>query len=104
MLAIKLKRIGKKKQASYRVVVAEKRSKIGGKYVEDLGWSNPHSDKFNIDAERAKYWMQNGAQPTDTVFNLLVKAGAVSGPKKPKGKAQGEAKKEGVAAPAPAAS
>ncbi|MBI5147994.1 MAG: 30S ribosomal protein S16 [Parcubacteria group bacterium] len=91
MLAIKLKRIGKKKQASYRVVVAEKRSKAGGKYVEDLGWNNPHSDKFNVNAERAKYWLQNGAQPTDSVFNLLVKAGAVSGPKKPKGKAKKEA-------------
>jgi small subunit ribosomal protein S16 len=82
MLAIKLKRIGKKHQASFRIIVAEKRSKLQGRYVEDLGWWNPHSDKFEIKKERADYWVKNGAQPTDSVFNLLVDAGVIAGPKK----------------------
>ena len=48
MLAIKLKRIGKKHQPSYRIVVAEKRSKLNGRYVEDLGWLNPGANELNI--------------------------------------------------------
>ncbi|KKU15354.1 30S ribosomal protein S16 [Candidatus Wolfebacteria bacterium RIFCSPLOWO2_01_FULL_45_19] len=72
MLAIKLKRIGKKHQAAYRVVVAEKRSKLGGRYVEDLGWFNPHTDEMLINKERAAYWIKNGAQPTDRVLRLLT--------------------------------
>lgn len=83
MLAIKLKRIGKKHQASFRIIVAEKRSKLQGRYVEDLGWWNPHVDKFEIKKERAGYWIKTGAQPTDSVFNLLVSAGVTAGPKKP---------------------
>lgn len=74
MIAIKLKRIGKKKQASYRLVVAEKRSKLQGRYVEDLGWFNPHSDKFGLDAERIKYWLSQGAQPTESVAALFKRA------------------------------
>lgn len=74
MLAIKLKRIGKKKQASYRIVVAEKRSKLGGRYVEDLGWFNPRSDQFNLNADRIKYWMSQGAQPTQSMAALFKRA------------------------------
>ncbi len=83
MLAIKLKRIGKKHQASFRVIVAEKRSKMQGRYVEDLGWLNPRSKEFNIKKERALYWLKNGAQPTDTVYNLLIKSKIMSGLKRP---------------------
>lgn len=83
MLAIKFKRIGKKGQASFRIIVAEKRSKLGGRYVEDLGWTNPRSDEFKINNERAEHWLKVGAQPTDAVYNLLVKSGAVKGKKKP---------------------
>ena len=82
MLAIKLKRIGKKHQASFRIIVSEKRSKIDGRYVEDLGWLNPRSDELNVNKERAEYWLKNGAQPTDTVYNLLVKIGLIKGPKR----------------------
>jgi len=82
MLAIKFNRIGKKHQPSYRIVVAEKRSKMGGKFVEDLGWYNPTSKEFKVNKERAEYRLKTGAQPTDTVYNLLVKAGVVSGPKR----------------------
>jgi len=73
MLAIKLKRIGKKHQASYRVLISEKRSKLDGKYIEDIGWFNPHTDELKIDSERVKYWLGVGAQPTLRVKNLLKK-------------------------------
>jgi len=81
MLAIKLKRVGKKKQASFRIIVAEKRRKVFGKFVEDLGFWNPRTDQFKVNKERASYWLKVGAQPTDTVHNLLVKAGVLNKPK-----------------------
>ena len=73
MLAIKLKRIGKKHQASFRIIVAEKRSKVNGRFVEDLGWYNPHTNKSKINMERVNYWIKNGAQPTSSIKNLLKK-------------------------------
>lgn len=83
MLAIKLKRIGKKHQPAYRVIVDEKRHKVSGKFVEDIGFWNPRTDQYNIKQERAQYWIKNGAQPTPTVHNLLVKSGTVKGHKIP---------------------
>jgi small subunit ribosomal protein S16 len=73
MLAIKLKRIGKKHQASFRVIVAEKRSKVNGRFVEDLGWYNPHTNKSKIDMGRVSHWVKNGAQPTPSLKNILKK-------------------------------
>jgi small subunit ribosomal protein S16 len=84
MLAIKLKRIGKKHQASFRLIISERRSKVGGRYVEDLGWLNPITKEYNIKKDRVEYWLKNGAQPTDTVYNLLVKSSVIGGPKRPK--------------------
>lgn len=81
MLAIKLKRIGKKHQASFRVVVMEKRSKLQGRFIEDLGWANPRTNERQVDATRATHWLKVGAQPTATAWNLLVKAGIVRGKK-----------------------
>ena len=81
MLALKLQRIGKKHQPSYRVVVAEKRSKLGAPPVEDLGSYNPFTKKVTLAKERIAYWLKAGAQPTVTVHNLLVKEGVVAGPK-----------------------
>lgn len=83
MLAIKFKRIGKKHQASFRLIVTEKRSKLQGRYIDDLGWFNPHNSQFNINKERASYWLKNGAQPTDSIHNLLVRALIIKGPKRP---------------------
>ncbi len=77
MLAIKLKRVGKKKQASFRIVVKERRSKMQGKSNEDLGWFNPHTNEVKIDGEAALAWMKKGAQPTDSVHNLLVRQGVI---------------------------
>ncbi|AKM78067.1 MAG: 30S ribosomal protein S16 [Candidatus Wolfebacteria bacterium GW2011_GWE1_48_7] len=82
MLAIKLNRIGKKHQPTFRIVVAEKRSKMGGKYVEDLGFWNPRDKAHSVNKERAAYWISVGAQPTDTVHNIFVKDGVIKGKKK----------------------
>lgn len=82
MLAIKLNRIGKKHQPTFRIVVAEKRSKMGGKYVEDLGFWNPRDKAHSVNKERAAYWLSVGAQPTDTVHNILVKDQVIKGKKK----------------------
>jgi small subunit ribosomal protein S16 len=81
MLAIKLQRIGKKHQPSFRVVVAEKRSKLGGPPVEQLGTYDPRTKIVMVEKERVEYWLKVGAKPTPTVHNLLVKTGAISGPK-----------------------
>ena len=75
MLALKLRRIGKKGQAAYRLIVGEKRTKLSGNQLEDLGWYNPHSKEGVFDAERVKYWASKGAQPTDTVKVILAKKG-----------------------------
>ncbi|MEK7089375.1 MAG: 30S ribosomal protein S16 [Patescibacteria group bacterium] len=77
MLAIKLKRIGKKGQATFRVVVNERRSKMQGKFNDDLGWYNPHTNEVKLDAVKANEWIKKGAQPTDSVHNLLVRTGAI---------------------------
>ncbi len=82
MLAIKLRRIGKKHQAAFRIIVSEKRSKVDGRYTDNIGWLNPNSKEFNIKKEKAQYWLKNGAQPTDTVYNLFIKAGIIEGRKK----------------------
>ena len=81
MLAIKLKRIGKKHQPSYRIVVAEKRSKMLAPPVEDLGAYNPRTKKTAMDKTRASYWLGVGAQPTVSIHNLLVKEGVINAPK-----------------------
>lgn len=103
MISIKLRPVGKKKQITYRVVVLPKKSKLVGKYIDDLGWYNPHTDKFVINVEKAKEWIKNGAQPTATVHNLLVDAKAVEGAKIPlqkKSKKQKEQPASAEAAPA----
>jgi small subunit ribosomal protein S16 len=59
----------------------ERRSKLLGRYVEDLGWYNPILHSFGLSRERVAYWLGVGAQPTDTVRNLFVKTGLMPGPK-----------------------
>lgn len=83
MLSIKLQRIGKKHQPSYRVVVAQARSKMAAPPVEDLGSFNPFSKAFSVKKDRVEYWMGKGAKPTVTAHNLLVKAGAIKAAKTP---------------------
>jgi small subunit ribosomal protein S16 len=81
MLAIKLQRVGRKHQPSYRLVVAEKRSKMAGPPVEDLGSYSSATKQIALNKERVAYWLGIGAQPTVTAHNLLVKEGVVKGPK-----------------------
>lgn len=81
MLAIKLQRIGKKHQPSYRLIVQEKREKLNGRSVEDLGWYNPLLKKYEFKKERVEHWIKIGAKPTDTVHNLLITAQIISGKK-----------------------
>lgn len=70
---IRLKRVGKKKQPYYRVVVADARSPRDGRFIEEIGTYNPHTDPstFKVDADKVKDWIAKGAQPTDTVKKLL---------------------------------
>ncbi|MEN9341862.1 MAG: hypothetical protein RIQ54_118 [Candidatus Parcubacteria bacterium] len=83
MLAIKLQRIGKKHQPSYRIVVANKRSKMVAPPVDDLGSYNTTTKSFTVDAKRVSDWMRKGARPTPTVFNLFVSHKIVDAPKMP---------------------
>ena len=72
MLAIRLMRMGAKKAPSYRVVVKEKLSKRDGAYLENVGFHNPRNEREDrLNMERVNYWMERGAQPTDTVRQLI---------------------------------
>ena len=75
MLRIKLSRVGKKNQPSYRIVVTEQRDKRDGKYIEQVGFYNPSSTPKDIRFEKDLYqqWLAKGAQPTDTVASLYKK-------------------------------
>jgi small subunit ribosomal protein S16 len=79
MLRIRLSRTGKKKQASYRVVVADIEAKRDGRVVERIGYYNPRSEplEYRIQEDRALYWLSVGAQPTDAVFRLLENQGTI---------------------------
>jgi small subunit ribosomal protein S16 len=74
---IRLTRVGAKKQPSYRVVVADARSARDSRAIETLGHYNPRSEpiEFNVDAEKAKAWLAQGAQPSETVVRLFKRAG-----------------------------
>ena len=75
MVKIRLRRMGAKKAPFYRVVVADSRFARDGRFIEEIGTYNPVAKpaEVNIDAEAAKKWIANGAQPTDTVKALLKK-------------------------------
>ena len=70
---MRLRRMGAKKAPTYRVIVADSRSPRDGRFIEEIGYFNPRSDELKIDAEKAKKWISNGAQPTETVKALLKK-------------------------------
>ena len=75
---MRLRRLGAKKAPFYRVIVADSRSPRDGRFIEEIGYYNPLTNpaEIKIDAEKAKKWIANGAQPTDTVKALLKKAEA----------------------------
>ncbi|MCR6515346.1 MAG: 30S ribosomal protein S16 [Clostridium sp.] len=74
---IRLRRMGAKKAPFYRVVVADSRSPRDGRFIEEVGYYNPVSEpvQIKIDEEKVNKWMSNGAQPTDVVKKLFVRAG-----------------------------
>ena len=76
---IRLRRMGAKKAPFYRVVVADSRFPRDGRFIEEIGYYDPTKEPavVKIDAEKAKQWLDNGAQPTDTVKALLKKNGAL---------------------------
>jgi small subunit ribosomal protein S16 len=77
LLKIRLARVGKKKQPSYRVVVADARKPRDGAYVEIIGHYNPRTEPttFEVDEDKARDWLSKGAQPTDRVQKLLAGRG-----------------------------
>ena len=79
MVKIRLRRMGAKKNPFYRIVVADSHNARDGRIVEEIGTYNPLTTpvEIKVNAERAKYWVANGAQPTDTVKALLKKAEAI---------------------------
>ncbi|MCT4594867.1 MAG: 30S ribosomal protein S16 [Anaeromicrobium sp.] len=76
---IRLKRMGAKKKPFYRVVVADSRSPRDGRFIEEIGYYNPVSEpaEVKINDEKAVKWLNNGAQPTDTVKDLFKKYGVM---------------------------
>jgi small subunit ribosomal protein S16 len=74
---IRLKRVGAKNAPVYRIVVADARSPRDGKFIEEIGTYQPlkSTDNFNINLDRAKYWVSKGAQPSETVASFIKKAG-----------------------------
>ena len=76
---MRLRRMGAKKAPFYRVVVADERSPRDGKCIDEIGYYNPLTNPadIKIDAEKAQKWLENGAQPTETVKSLLKKSGIV---------------------------
>lgn len=75
MVKMRLKRMGMKKKPFYRVVVADERSPRDGRFIEEIGYYDPTKEPsvVKIDADKAKQWLANGAQATDTVRVLLKK-------------------------------
>ena len=77
MVKIRLRRMGAKKAPFYRIVVADSRYPRDGRFIEEIGTYDPTKEPsvVSIDSEKAKQWIANGAQPTDTVRVLLKKSG-----------------------------
>ena len=76
---IRLRRMGAKKNPFYRIVVADSRFPRDGRFIEEIGYYNPMEEPrvVKVDAEKAKKWIENGAQPTDTVRDLFKKHGII---------------------------
>lgn len=74
MLKLRLKRVGRKRAPSYRLVIMENSARRDGRPVEEVGYYNPISKQYKFDSIKIKKWLDCGAQPTKTVFYLLKKA------------------------------
>ena len=76
---IRLRRMGAKKAPHYRIVVADSRYPRDGRFIEEVGYYNPMTNpaEIKVDAEKAQKWLDNGAQPTETVKSILTKSGII---------------------------
>ena len=84
MLTLRFQRVGKKHDTTFRVVAVDSRfSSKSGKVKEVLGWWDPRQDKFELKKERIEYWLKNGAQVSDSCYNLLIRAKIIEGKKRP---------------------
>jgi small subunit ribosomal protein S16 len=80
VVKIRLKRIGAKKAPHYRLVVTDSRNRRDGKPIEEVGYYNPRSKELKVNKEAIEQWIKDGAQPSETVQNLLRKAAAEAVP------------------------
>jgi small subunit ribosomal protein S16 len=102
MLVIRYFRIGKKNQPYFKIVVTDQRMPIrGGRFVEEVGFADPVKKKRTLKADRIKYWISKGAQPSDSIYNLLVSEKIIEGKKRDvhKKKKLTEEEKKAAAAP-----
>jgi small subunit ribosomal protein S16 len=102
MVVIRLSRVGKKNHPTFRIIASDKRKDTVGTYLELLGHYDPHATptKIELNAERVKHWLSVGAQPSDSVHNLLVEKGIISAPKKVIAKAPAKPAEATAAEPA----
>lgn len=82
MVRIRLRRVGAKKQPSYRIVVSDQRSPRDGRFIEQIGHFNPRTDPETVvvDEERARFWLQRGAQPSEPVNRIFKRMGISAKP------------------------
>jgi small subunit ribosomal protein S16 len=102
MLVIRFFRVGKKNQPSFKIIVTDKKNPPrGGKFVEEVGFWNPLTKEKALKGERIKYWLSVGAQPSESVYNLLISEKIIEGKKIPvhKKKKEKEEKAEKKAEP-----
>ena len=88
MVKIRLTRMGDKKSPFYRIIVADERSPRDGRFIDVIGTYNPLTSpaEIKIDAEKARKWLSNGAQPTDTVKSLFIQQEIIPAGKRPPAK------------------
>lgn len=102
MLSIKLRRVGKKGEPSFRLIVADRKKDPWGDYIENVGFYNPRTapKTIQLNAERIKFWIGRGAQPSGTIHNLLVDAKIITSKKVKVTRAKKGAKAAAKAKPA----
>ncbi len=104
MLVIRLFRVGKKNQPSFKIVITDKRNPPrGGRFVEEVGFYNPLTKEKILRKERIKYWLSVGAKPSPTIYNLFIAEKIIEGKKIPVHKIPKAKKEKPVATEKPAA-
>lgn len=81
MLTIRLSRTGKRNKPNFRLIVVDKQKDPWGTFLENVGYYNPKSKDLQVAADRIKFWMSKGAQPSGTIHNLLISKGILEGKK-----------------------